>query len=272
MRIVCFSHINLLLLCYVFLPLELTFYQVNTFFPLLGELVSTSWAISIITWYQMNTFFHFKGISCLPFLGNDMWLSHQSNFELSYEESLLFQHKSIAPMIYILTFVNNLIPVKYHSTSRELVSTSWEISNCYLLPDKYTFPISGELASPSCEISISTIYQINTFFHFWGTSYFHFWGTDMWPSHQPIFELSYEESLLFQHKSTAPMIYILTFENNLLPGKYFSHFWENRFHLLGNLKITLYQINTFFHFWGTSCFLFWEMTCDLVTNRFLELS
>ena len=78
--------------------------------------------------------------------------------------------------------------------------------------------------------------------------------------------------MLFQHKSTAPMIYILTFENNLLPGKYFSHFWENRFHLLGNLKITLYQINTLFHFWGTSCFLFWEMTCDLVTNRFLELS
>ena len=158
------------------------------------------------------------------------------------------------------------------STSRELVSTSWEISNCYLLPDKYTFPISGELASPSWEISISTLYQINTFFHFWGTSYFHFWGTDMWPSHQPIFELSYEESLLFQHKSTAPMIYILTFENNVLPGKYFSHFWENRFLLLGNLKITLYQIYTFFHFWGTSCFLFWEMTCDLVTNRFLELS
>ena len=59
-RKVCFSQINLLLLCYVFLPLELTFYQVNTFFPLLGELVSTSWAISIITLYQMNTFFHFK--------------------------------------------------------------------------------------------------------------------------------------------------------------------------------------------------------------------
>ena len=189
MRKVCSSNINLQLLWYIFLPLKITFYQLNTI-----------------------------------------------------------------------------------STSRELVSTSWEISNCYLLPDKYTFPISGELAFPSWEISISTIYQINTFFHFWGTSYFHFWGTDLWPSHQPIFELSYEESLLFQHKSTAPMIYILTFENNLLPGKYFSHFWENRFHLLGNLKITLYQINTFFHFWGTSCFLFWEMTCDLVTNRFLELS
>ena len=37
MRKVCFSHINLLLLCYVFLPLELPFYQVNTFFPLPGN-------------------------------------------------------------------------------------------------------------------------------------------------------------------------------------------------------------------------------------------
>ena len=53
------------------------------------------------------------------------------------------------------------------------------------------------------------------------------------------------------------MIYILTFEYNLQPGKYFSHLWENRFHLQGNLEITLYQINIFFHFWGISCFLFW---------------
>ena len=195
----------------------------------------------------MNTFFHFKGISCFPFLGNDMWPSHQSIFELSYEESLLFQHKSTAPMIYILTFENNLLPGKYFS---------------HFLENR--FHLLGNLKI--------TFYQINTFFHFWGTSCFLFLRNDMWPSHQPIFELSYEENLLFQHKSTAPMIYILTFENNLLPGKYFSQFWDNRFHLLGNLKITLYQINTFFHFWGTSCFLFWEMTCDLVTNRFLELS
>ena len=68
------------------------------------------------------------------------------------------------------------------------------------------------------------------------------------------------------------MIYILTFENNLLPGKYFSHFWENRFHLLGNLKITLYQINTLFPFWELLVSSSGEMTCDLVTNRFLELS
>ena len=214
MRIVCFSHINLLPICYVFLPLDLTFYQVNTFFPLLGELVSTSWAISIITWYQMNTFFHFKGISFFPFLGNDMWPSHQSIFELSYEESLLFQHKSTAPMIYILTFENNLPPGKYFSHF-------WENH----------FHLLGNLKI--------TLYQINTFFNFWGTSCFLFLRNDMWPSHQPIFELSYEVSLLFQHKSTAPMIYILTFENNLLPGKYFSHFWENRFHLLGNLNYNL---------------------------------
>ena len=113
---------------------------------------------------------------------------------------------------------------------------------------------------------------MNTLFHFKGTSCFLFLGNDMWPSHQSIFELPYEESLLFQHKSIPPMIYILTFKNNLLSGKYFSHFWENRFLLLGNLKITLYQINTFYHFWGTSCFLSGEMTCDLVTNRFLEFS
>ena len=146
MRIVCFSHINIQLLCYVFLTLELTFYQVNTFFPLLGELVSTSWAISIITWYQMNTFFHFKGISCFPFLGNDMWLSHQSNFELSYEESLLFQHKSTAPMIYILTFENNLLPGKYHF---HFPGTRFHfLGNLKLLP----------------------FYQINTLFPFLGNS------------------------------------------------------------------------------------------------------
>ena len=162
MRKVCFSQINLLLLCYVFLPLELTFYQVNTFFPLLGELVSTYWAISIITLYQMNTFFHFKGTSCFLFLGNYMWPSHQTIFELSYEESLLFQHKSTAPMIYILTFEINLQPGKYFSHF-------WE----------NRFRLLGNLKI--------TLYQINIFFHFWGISCFLFWGNDMWPSHQPIF-------------------------------------------------------------------------------------
>ena len=68
------------------------------------------------------------------------------------------------------------------------------------------------------------------------------------------------------------MIYILTFENNLQPGKYFSHFWENRFHLLGNLKITLYQINIFFTSGEFLVSSSGEMTCDLVTNRFLDFS
>ena len=40
-------------------------------------------------------------------------------------------------------------------------------------------------------------------------------------------ELSYDESLLFPHKTNAPMLCILTFGNNLLPGKYL-------FPLLGN--------------------------------------
>ena len=68
------------------------------------------------------------------------------------------------------------------------------------------------------------------------------------------------------------MIYILTFENNLLPGKCFSHFLENRFHLLGNLKITLYQIIPFSTSGEFLVSSSGEMTCDLVTNRFLELS
>ena len=215
----------------------------GTHFHLLGNLnfyllpgkypFSTSWEISISTLYQINTFFHFWGTSYFHFWGTDMWPSHQPILKLSYEESLLFPDKSTATMLCFLTFGINL------------------------LPGKYFFPLLGELVSTSWAISIITLYQMNTFFHFKGTSCFLFLGNYMWPSHQTIFELSYEERRLFQHKSTAPMIYILTFENNLLPGKYFSHFWENRFHLLGNLKITWYQINIFFHFWWISCFLFW---------------
>ena len=147
MRKVCFSQINLLLLCYVFLPLELTFYQVNTFFPLLGELVSTSWAISIITLYQMNTFFHFKGTSCFLFLGNYMWPSHQTIFELSYEESLLFQHKSTAPMIYILTFENTFNQVNTFPLLGKIFPLPGQSQN-YLIPDKYLFPLLGNFLFP----------------------------------------------------------------------------------------------------------------------------
>ena len=126
-----------------------------------------------------------------------------------------------------------------------------------LLPGKYLFPTFG--GTRFYFLGNRNYYLIpDTFFHF--SRELHVsssWEMTCDLVNNRFFEISYEESLLFQHKSTAPMIYILTFENNLLPGKYFSHFWENRFHLLGNLKITLYQINTFFHFWGTSCFLFW---------------
>ena len=126
-----------------------------------------------------------------------------------------------------------------------------------LLPGKYLFPTSGRTRFYFLGSLKYYLIPDEYLFHFKGTSCFLFLRNYMWPSHQTIFELSYEESLLFQHKSTAPMIYILTFENNLQSGKYFSCFWVNRFHLLGNLKITLYQINIFFHFWGISCFLFW---------------
>ena len=83
----------------------------------------------------------------------------------------------------------------------------------------------------------------------------------------------YEECLLFPHESTAPMIYILTFKNNLLPSKYL-------FPTSGKLisiswaisSITLYQITAF----STSGELLVtssrEITCVLVSNRFLELS
>ena len=156
--------------------------------------------------------------------------------ELSYEERLLCPHNSTAPMIYIVTLKNNL------------------------LPSKYLFPTSEKLVSTSWAISIITLYQINNFFHFMGTSGFLFsWKMTCDLVTNWFLELSYEECLLFPHEPTAPMIYILTFKNNLLPSKYL-------FPTSGKLVstswaipiITLYQINTFSHFMGTSGFLFLE--------------
>ena len=126
-----------------------------------------------ITLYQINIFFHFWGTSYFHFWGMDMLPSHQPILKLSYEESLLFPHKSTATIICFLTFGITLLPGKYlFPTSGELISTSWEISI-------FTFYQVNTLFSTSWEISISTLYQINTLFLFWGTSYFHFWGTDM---------------------------------------------------------------------------------------------
>ena len=181
MRKVCFSHKNLLLLCYVFLPLELPFYQVNTFFPLPG-----------------------------------------SSFPLPGKSQLL-------PFTRWIPF-----------------STSWEIT-------------------------ISTLYQINTFFHFWGTSYFHFWGTDMWPSHQPILN-SLMRKVCFSQINLLLLCYVF------LP-----------------FELTFYQVNTFFPLLGDLVSTFgqsqllpytrwipfstskelhasssWEITCDLVIKQFLS--
>ena len=160
-------------------------------FPTSGKLVSTSWAITIITLYLINTFFHFRGTSCCLFLGNDMRPSHQPLLELSYEECLLSPHKSTAPVIYILTPKNNILPSKYlFPSSGKIVSTSWAISSITLYQIT-AFSTSGKLlVSSSGEMTCDLV--TNQFL-----------------------ELSYEACLLFPHKPTAPMIYILTFGNNL---------------------------------------------------------
>ena len=70
-------------------------------------------------------------------------------------------------------------------------------------------------------------------------------------------EFSYEESLFFPDKSTAPMLCFLTFINNLLQGQYlFPTSWELVSTSWVISFITLCKLNTFFHFKGTSCFLF----------------
>ena len=131
-------------------------------------------------------------------------------------------------MIYILTFENNLLPGKYFSHF-------WE----------NRFRLLGNLKI--------TLYQINIFFNFWGTSYFHFWGMDMLPSHQPILKLSYEESLLFPHKSTATMLCFLTFGITLLPGKYLLPTSGELISTSWEISIfTFYQVNTLFPLPGKS--------------------
>ena len=140
-----------------------------------------------------------------------------------------FLHKSTAPMLCFLTFGNNL------------------------LPGKYIFPTSWELVSTSWAISIITLYQINTFSTSRGTSCYFSWEMTCDLVTNQFLELYYEECLLFPHESTAPMIYILTFKNNLLqskylfptPGKLVSTFWAIS-------SIPSYQINTFFNFRGAS--------------------
>ena len=152
---VCFSHINLLLLCYVFLPLEITFYQVNTFFPLPGNSFPSPRNLN----YNLipNKYLFSTSGELHVFFSWEMTCDLVTNrfLELSYEECFLFPHESTAPMIYILTFKNNL------------------------LPGKYLFLTSGKLVSTSWAISIITLYQINTLFHFRGTSCFLFLGNDM---------------------------------------------------------------------------------------------
>ena len=153
--------------------------------------------------------------------------------ELSYEECLLFPHESTASMIYILTFKNNL------------------------LPSKYLFPTSGKLVSTSCAISSITLYQITASSTSGELLVSSSWELTCDLVTNRFLELSYEECLLFPHESTAPMIYILTFKNNLLPSKYLFPTSEKLVSTSWAISIiTLYKINTFFHLRGTSCFLF----------------
>ena len=86
-------------------------------------------------------------------------------------------------------------------------------------------------------------------------------------------ELSYEACLVFPHESTAPMIYILTFKNNLLPSKYLSSTSGKFISTSWAISsIALYQITAFSTSWDLLVASSREITCDLVSNRFLELS
>ena len=119
-------------------------------FPTSGKLVSTSWAISIITLCKINTFFSTSGELHVSFCW-EMTCDLVNNrfLELSYEECLLFPHKSTAPMIYILIFKNNLLPSKYlFPTSGKLVSTSWAISIITLCKINTFFPLQGNFMFP----------------------------------------------------------------------------------------------------------------------------
>ena len=104
---------------------------------------------------------------------------------------MLFPDKSTATMLCFLTFGINLLPGKYlFPTSGRTRFYFLGNLNYYLIPDEYLFPLQRNFMLPLL-------------------------GKLHVTCHQTIFELSYEESLLFHHKFTAPMTYILTFENNL---------------------------------------------------------
>ena len=154
--------------------------------------------------------------------------------ELSYEESLLFPHKSTALKLCFLAFGNNLLPGKYlFPTSR----------NSFLLPGQ------SQLLPYTRKIPFSTPGKLHVSFS---------WEMTCDLATNRYLELSYEECLLFPHKSTAPMIYILTFKSNLLPSKYLFPTSGKLFSISWAIpSITLYQITAFYHFWRTSCFLFW---------------
>ena len=169
--------------------------------------------------------------------------------ELSYEESLLFPHKSNAPILCFLTFGNNLLPGKY----------------LFPLPGN-SFPISGlfQILPYTRKIHFSTSRELHVYLS---------WEMTCDLVTNRFLELSYEESLLFLHKSNAPILCFLTFGNKLLPGKYLFPLPTNSFPLPWQFQILPYTRKIPFSISGElHVSLSWKMTCDLVTNRFLELS
>ena len=130
---------------YIFSPLKITFYQVNTSFPLLGNSFLPPGQSQLLPYARLIPFSTSGELHVS--LSWEMTCDLVTNrfLELSYEECLLFPHESTAPMIYILTFKNNLLPSKYlFPTSGKLISTSWAISSITLYQIT-AFSTSGEL-------------------------------------------------------------------------------------------------------------------------------
>ena len=110
-----------------------------------GKLISTSWSISSITLYQITAFSTSGELLVTSSREITCDLVTNQFLELSYEECLFFPHESTGLMIYILTFINNLLPSKYlFPTSGKLISTSWSISSITLYQIT-AFSTSGEL-------------------------------------------------------------------------------------------------------------------------------
>ena len=120
------------------------------------------------------------------------------------------------------------------------LSTPWEIS-IITIYQMNTFIHFREICFHSWEILIVTFYQVNTIFHFRGTS-FQFLGN----LNYYLLPGKYPFPLLEELVSTSWESSIITFYqvNTIF------HFRGTRFHFLRNLNYYLYQVNTLSHFRG----------------------